>query len=109
MLLGQNKGKSRRRHYPKRSFLKFDAIKTNSLINRVFLVFLFISSIKTFAQYPQVRESIINLPNFDKKILHYGYYIGFNSYDFKFEYEKNYYEDQIPDIVTTGKTGFNVD
>ena len=69
---------------------------------------MFILSIKTFAQYPQVRESIINLPNFDKKILHYGYFIGFNSYDFKFEYEKNYYEDQIPDIVTTGKTGFNV-
>ena len=43
------------------------------------------------AQYPTVRERIINLPNFDEKTLHYGYFVGVNSYDYKFEYNRDYY------------------
>lgn len=83
-------------------------LKKQCLKKIFFLLFYCILFTKVSAQYPQVRESIINLPNFDKKNLHYGYFVGFNSYDFKFEYEENYYEDQIPDIITTSKTGFNV-
>ena len=61
------------------------------------------------AQYPSFREKIINLPNFDEKPLHYGYYVGFNSYDFKFEYTDDYYRiNKFPDTQVESFTGFNV-
>ena len=50
----------------------------------------------------------MNLPNFDDRSLHYGYFIGVNSYDFKFEYEKNYYSNKNKDIEVISNTGFNV-
>tara|TARA_B100000941_G_scaffold246576_1_gene191422 strand:- start:446 stop:1168 length:723 start_codon:yes stop_codon:yes gene_type:complete len=63
----------------------------------------------TFGQYPFVREKIENLPNFDKKILHYGYFIGLNDYDFKFEYSNNYYTlKNLKDIEIEKSNGFNV-
>ena len=59
-------------------------------------------------QYPSVRERVINLPTFDDRFLHYGYYVGVNSYDFKFLYEGSYYETKFKDIEVHSKTGFNV-
>ena len=50
----------------------------------------------------------MNLPNFDDRFLHYGYFIGINSYDFKFEYENNYYSSKNKDIEVISNTGFNV-
>lgn len=64
---------------------------------------------KVNAQYPSVRERVINLPNFDEKVLHYGYYVGTNSFDYKFEYIKDYYKvNGFPDIQVESMTGFNV-
>jgi len=50
------------------------------------------------------RDPIINLENFDKQRVHWGYFLGFNSYDFKFEYLDN----PGTDIEVKGTTGFNV-
>ena len=62
-----------------------------------------------FAQYPSVKERIINLPNFDKRPVHYGYFLGINQYDFKFEYVDSYYKDMMyKDIGVIQKKGFNV-
>jgi hypothetical protein len=61
------------------------------------------------AQYPTVRERLINLPNFDKKPVHYGYFLGTNQYDFKFEYIDSYYKELMyKDIAVNQKKGFNV-
>ena len=61
------------------------------------------------AQYPDVREKVTNLPNFDDRILHYGYYLGFNEYDFKFEYDESFYSNLgSKDIETIPKSGFNI-
>ena len=49
------------------------------------------------------KEKVINNENFDKKPISYGYYLGFNSYDFNLDY----FEDQ-KDIQVTSSTGFNV-
>ena len=71
------------------------------------LLILFITEVN--AQYPSFREKIVNLPNFDEKSLHYGYYVGFNSYDYKFEYIDDYYRiNNYPDIQVESITGFNV-
>ena len=60
------------------------------------------------AQYPRVRETIINLPNFDNRFIHFGYFVGVNSYDFKFSYENDFYRKNFKDIEVLSKTGFNV-
>lgn len=52
----------------------------------------------------QFRENpILNLQNEDKALLNWGYYLGFNQYDFKFEYKND-----LPDIVVDKSFGFNV-
>ncbi|MFL2596931.1 MAG: porin family protein [Flavobacteriaceae bacterium] len=62
-----------------------------------------------FAQYPNVKERIINLPNFDKRPVHYGYFLGINQYDFNFDYVDSYYKDMMyKDIAVIQKKGFNV-
>ena len=62
-----------------------------------------------FGQYPTLRERVINLPNFDKKVIHYGYFLGINQYDFKFEYVPEYYTSMnYKDIAVDSKSGFNV-
>jgi len=74
----------------------------------IVLFFLF-KYFSIFSQYPFVREKIENLPNFDKKILHYGYFVGLNDYDFKFEYSSNYYTLlNLNDIEIEKSNGFNV-
>ncbi|MCR5863316.1 PorT family protein [Flavobacterium sp. J372] len=50
------------------------------------------------------RDPIINLENFDKQRVHWGYFLGFNSYGFKFDY----INPQEVDIIEKGTTGFNV-
>ena len=49
------------------------------------------------------KDPIINLENFDQQRVHWGYFLGFNSYDFKFDYNA-----VGPDIQVEGVTGFNV-
>lgn len=49
------------------------------------------------------RDPIINLENFQKKRVYYGFYLGFNSYDFKIDYKT-----ETPDILIKKTTGFNV-
>jgi len=49
------------------------------------------------------REKIKNLETVDKATISWGYYLGFNNLDFKFDYNSN-----IGDIQTESTTGFNV-
>ncbi len=50
------------------------------------------------------RDPIINLENFDKQRVHWGYFLGFNSFDFKIDY----INPPARDIMVNGTTGFNV-
>lgn len=70
----------------------------------VLLFFAFI--IKGYAQKSKnifSRDPIINLENFQKKRMYYGFYLGFNSYDFKIDYKT-----VGPDILIKKSTSFNV-
>lgn len=64
--------------------------------------FFVLHSIAFFAQ----REEVEYLPTFDKKKLHYGFYLGLNQNDFKL----NLRESAITDanITVEATTGFNV-
>lgn len=71
------------------------------------LIFLFLILIGTQsqAQFGSMfgKDPIINMENFDKQRVHWGYFLGFNSYDFKFDYEQ-----AGEDVQTDKAVGFNV-
>ncbi|MGV3697039.1 type IX secretion/gliding motility protein PorT/SprT [Flavobacterium sp.] len=50
------------------------------------------------------KDPIINLENFDKQRVYWGYYLGFSSFDFKTDFKLN----NAPNIDVKGHTGFNV-
>lgn len=72
-----------------------------------FVLFVLTYSVSSQAQGLFSKERLENLQNFDKKFLTYGYFLGFNSYDFKIDYHNNY-GDQETDVVVQRSAGFNV-
>lgn len=71
------------------------------------IVLIFFAFILTgYSQKPKnifSRDPIVNLENFQKKRVYYGFFLGFNSYDFKIDYRT-----AAPDILVDKTTGFNV-
>jgi len=69
------------------------------------IILLFLCTPFVFSQTKGMfsKSPIINLENWDKQRTYWGYFLGFNSYDFKFEYE-NYGKD----ILVNKNSGFNV-
>jgi hypothetical protein len=49
------------------------------------------------------KDPLINLENFDKQRVYWGYFLGFNSFDYKFDYKVN-----GPDINVDRTFGFSV-
>ena len=52
-------------------------------------------------------ERLSNLETFDAKFLTWGYFLGFNSYDFKIEYNDELGNTNT-DVIVEPTTGFNV-
>lgn len=50
------------------------------------------------------KDPILNLENFDKQRVYWGYFLGFSTFDFKVDYKTPNQED----INVVGNTGFNV-
>ena len=72
---------------------------------------LFIIIVLIFAQSANAqlfsKERLANLETFDNKLLSWGYFLGFNNYDFNFDYiEEN--GNTETDIIVEGESGFNV-
>lgn len=75
-------------------------------MRKIVVVFFILTTVNGFAQNPNKlfgRDPIINLENFQKQTLYFGFYLGFNSYDFKFDYKT-----VSEDILDKKSTGFNV-
>ena len=72
---------------------------------------LFVLAVIVFAQSAQAqlfsKERLANLENFDNRFLTWGYFLGFNSYDFKIDYI-NQDTDANTDILVEGQAGFSV-
>ncbi len=66
------------------------------------LIGLFFFGLYAEAQFKE--NPVLNIENKDKKILNYGYFLGFNQYDFKFDYRNN----TGRDILVDKTVGFNV-
>lgn len=70
----------------------------NPLLILIICLLLSGSSLAQFNEDP-----ILNLENEDKTLLNWGYFLGFNQYDFKFAYKND-----GEDILTDKSLGFNV-
>lgn len=68
----------------------------------VFLGFFLLISTVFYAQ----RERVENLPSFDKRKIHYGFYLGVNQNDFKLNLRES--SIQNANISVDATTGFNV-
>ena len=73
-------------------------------MNKKVLLFGFFMMISA-AFYAQ-RERVENLPTFDKRKLHYGFYLGLNQNDFKLNLRNSSIDNA--DISATAAAGFNV-
>jgi hypothetical protein len=79
----------------------------NNKMRKLLLYILLFTGLSSYAQFGTNvfgKNPITNLENFDKQRVHWGYYLGFNSYDFKFDYKNN----PLTDIQVKTSTGFNV-
>lgn len=66
------------------------------------IISLFFISQNAKAQFNE--RPVLNLENEDEPLLNWGYYLGFNQYDFKFDYINN-----VPEDIQVKKSiGFNV-
>ncbi|GEC78940.1 porin family protein [Flavobacterium aquatile] len=71
-----------------------------------YILLLVLVSLQSQAQSKGLFSSdpIINLENWDKQRVYWGYFLGFNMYDFKIDYKNT----PDVDILVDGVTGFNV-
>ena len=69
------------------------------------LKYLFFLVVIVFQAEAQLftKERLVNNENFDKARLSYGYYLGFNNYDFNIDYNTD-----VNDIQVIKSVGFNV-
>jgi len=81
-------------------------------MKRLFFLFLgmFLLALPLEAQFNE--KPVLNIENKDKKLLNYGYYLGFNQYDFKFDYKRNLGRDadgnDLTNINVIKSLGFTV-
>jgi hypothetical protein len=75
-------------------------------MRKIVAIILLVISTNVFAQRANRlfgKDPIINLENFQKQRMYFGFYLGFNSYDFKIDYKT-----VGEDIQVEKSTGFNV-
>jgi hypothetical protein len=75
-------------------------------MKKLLYIILLLLSITTYSQSKGIfsKNPILNLENFDKQRVHWGYFLGFNTYDFKIDY----LDTPDVDILVERSTGFNV-
>jgi hypothetical protein len=75
-------------------------------MKKLLYILLLLLSITTYSQSKGIfsKNPILNLENFDKQRVHWGYFLGFNTYDFKIDYLNT----PDVDIFVERSTGFNV-
>ena len=72
-------------------------------MKHVLSIFFIFCSIQFASAQLFSKERVLNNENFDKARLSYGYYLGFNVYDYNFDYHTD-----VKDIQVLKSTGFNV-
>ena len=77
------------------------------MIKRVFFILAIVLAAQSANAQLFSKERLANLETFDNRFLTWGYFLGFNSYDFKIDYIDQDQDDNT-DILVEGQSGFNV-
>ena len=59
-------------------------------MKKIVVLLILTLTIKGYSQFTKSmfsKDPIINLENFQKQRVYFGFYLGFNSYDFKIDYK----------------------
>lgn len=72
-------------------------------MKNIFILLIVFCALGNTANAQFNEKPVMNLENEDEPLLNWGYFLGFNQYDFKFEYK-----DDLPDILVDKSFGFNV-
>ena len=77
------------------------------MIKRIFFILAIVLAAQSANAQLFSKERLANLETFDNRFLTWGYFLGFNSYDFKIDYIDQDQDDNT-DIIVEGQSGFNV-
>lgn len=77
------------------------------MIKRIFFILAIVLTAQSANAQLFSKERLANLETFDNRFLTWGYFLGFNSYDFKIDYIDQDQDDNT-DILVEGQSGFNV-
>lgn len=81
-------------------------------MKKIIVLVLLGVTLKGNAQYTRSifsKDPIINLENWQKKRIYFGFFLGFNNYDFKIDYKRMETDPRYStDIQTDKSVGFNV-
>lgn len=78
-------------------------------MKKLLVITCLLLSISSFSQGIFGKNPYRNQQEWDKQRLHYGYFLGFSSYNFKFDYAKSFHEKNgSNEILVTPSIGFNV-
>ncbi|MEQ8219973.1 MAG: porin family protein [Arenibacter sp.] len=72
-------------------------------MKNIFVLLIVFCALGNTANAQFNEKPVMNLENEDEPLLNWGYFLGFNQYDFKFKYK-----DDLPDILVDKSFGFNV-
>ena len=76
-------------------------------MKKLFFVFILLLLAQSAKAQLFSKEKLLNRENNDMRTLSWGYFLGFNSYDYNFDYEEQTQGDNT-DVLVTGEAGFNV-
>ncbi len=90
--------------------------QTNILLSRVntSLIFLILFGVmmqcsSAFAQGKSKDKKVMNLQNYDNRVIHFGFLLGVNLADFRIKYNSNYFGvDTVLTIQSKRESGFNL-
>ena len=72
-------------------------------MKNIFFVLIALLLVQLSAKAQFNENPVVNIATYDEHFLNWGYFLGLNQYDFKFEYEKN-----TKDVDVDKSLGFNV-
>lgn len=86
-------------------------VNFNNLLLLTLLVFslLTININHTYAQGKSKDNKVMNLQNYDNRVIHFGFLLGVNLADFRIKYNPNYFGvDTVLSIQSKRESGFNL-
>ncbi|WP_430613909.1 porin family protein [Flavobacterium sp. JP2137] len=78
-------------------------------MKKFLIIFIVLLGFQGYSQSMFGKKPLLNMEDWDKQRIYWGYFLGFNSYDFKFDYDAAYYENNKNlDVEVRTNIGFNV-